>query len=104
MDANKGGNLSDMAVDGTKVPDNAGKPNVIPSVPNPHQQAESQEYSKGRIGAGDIQGAADNAPDMPRKTADGSAHGEVITGVGDQMPAQAAESKHMPKGEKGIKD
>merc|ERR1712070_291273 len=66
MDANKGGNISDMAVDGTKVPDNAGKPNVIPSVPNPHQQAESQEYQKGRIGAGDIQGAADNAPHMPR--------------------------------------
>ncbi|KAI7164424.1 hypothetical protein KC316_g12828 [Hortaea werneckii] len=104
MDAHKGGNISDMAVDGTKVPDNAGEPNVIPSVPNPHQQAESQEYSKGRIGAGDIQGAADNAPDMPRRTADGSAHGEVITGIGDQMPAQAAETKHMSKGEKGIKD
>merc|ERR1712230_357329 len=28
MDANKGGNISDMAVDGTKVPDNAGKPNA----------------------------------------------------------------------------
>lgn len=93
-----------MAVDGTKVADDAGKPNAIPSVLNRHQQAESQEYQKGRIGAADIQGAADIAPNMPRRTADGPAHGEVITGIGDQMPRQAAESKHMSKGEKGMKN
>ncbi|TKA28609.1 hypothetical protein B0A50_02936 [Salinomyces thailandicus] len=101
MDANKGGNLSDMAVDGTRVPDDAGKQNTIPSKPNPHQQAESQEYQKGLIGAGDLQGAADNAPDMPGRAGDQSATGEVITGIGDQMPMEAAEAKHLPKGQKG---
>lgn len=100
MDAKQGGNISDMAVSGTKVPDDAGKPDTIPSKPNPHQQAESQEYQKGRIGAGDISGAADNARDMQSS----GKHEEVITGIGDQMPADAAEAKHLPKGEKGAKD
>ncbi|KAK0385722.1 hypothetical protein NLU13_6899 [Sarocladium strictum] len=33
--ANQGGDLFDMAKDGTKIPRNAGKPRAIPSVPNP---------------------------------------------------------------------
>ena len=89
MDASKGGNISDMAVSGTKVPDDAGKQNTIPSKPNPGQMAENAEYHKGFINAGDIQGAADNAHTT-----------EVVTGTGDQMPAEAAEAKHLSGGTK----
>ncbi|KAK5120977.1 hypothetical protein LTR85_005761 [Meristemomyces frigidus] len=89
-----GGNLSDMAVDGTSVPSDASKPNTIPSVPRPNQMAESAAYHKGFINAADQQGAVDNATDMPRQFKDIGATSEVITGTGDQMPAQV-ESKNL---------
>ncbi|KAH8173831.1 hypothetical protein LIA77_05250 [Sarocladium implicatum] len=36
--SNQGGDLFDMAKDGTKIPKNAAKPRVIPSVANPADQ------------------------------------------------------------------
>ncbi|GAB7361130.1 hypothetical protein MBLNU230_g1165t1 [Neophaeotheca triangularis] len=93
-DARKGGDLSDMAVDGTTVPNDAGKPNTIPSVPRPDQMAETQAYQHGLIGASDPQTAVDNAQDMPRAPKDMGATGDVITGYGDQLPAQV-ESKNL---------
>lgn len=93
-DATKGGDLSDMAVSGTTVPHDVSQPRTIPSVPRPDQMAETQAYQHGLIGGGDPQGAVDNAADMPRKPKDIGATGDVITGTGDQMPAQV-ESKNL---------
>lgn len=86
-DAHQGGDLSDMAVSGTTIPNDAGKHNLIPSVPRPDQ-------TTGDMGAVDTAGAADNAADMPRQFKDMGATGEIITGTGDQLPAQV-ESKNL---------
>lgn len=84
-DAHRGGNLSDMAVSGTKVPNDAGKQNLIPSVPGPDQQAENPQFHNQFINAADQQGATDNANDLPRQFKDTGATGEVITAAGEQM-------------------
>ena len=60
----QGGSLSDMAVDGTKVPGDAAKPRMIPSVPRPGQAAD--DTSDPTAGATDLAGAADNAQDISR--------------------------------------
>jgi len=46
------------------------------------------------MGGSDLAGAADNVGDMPRQTKDIGATGGVVTGTGDQLPAQA-ESKNL---------
>lgn len=96
-DAHRGGDLMDMAATGTKIPNDAGVMNTIPSKPNPHQMAEnpSTQPGLGTMGGGDIAGAADNADDMPRSTKDSmGATGSVVTGTGDTLPAQV-ESKNL---------
>lgn len=57
----QGGSLSDMAVEGTKVPDDAGTQRTIPSVPRTDQLTESSDY-----GSSTLAGAADNAQDISR--------------------------------------
>jgi len=63
-DAHKGGDLFDMAKDGTTIPGDAGVMNLVPSVPRPDQDSTT----------------VDNATDIPRTTADPGATGEVVTG------------------------
>ena len=70
------GNLFDMAKDGTKVPEDAAKPRVIPSKPNPSQL----EDTAGGLGATDLHSAADNF-----STPSGGL-GEGVTGTGDALP------------------
>ena len=60
-DPKQGGDLFDMAKDGTSIPGDAGKQNLIPSVPRPDQIATDSE-----TGAITEAGAADNATDIPR--------------------------------------
>lgn len=50
-----------MAAEGTTIPGDAGKMNLIPSVPRPDQIEDSNE-----LGSTDVAGAADNATDIPR--------------------------------------
>ncbi|MCJ1308140.1 hypothetical protein MMC25_001792 [Agyrium rufum] len=88
-DPKQGGDLFDMAKDGTTIPGDAGKMNLIPSVPRPDQIASDSD-----TGATDLAAAADNATDISRANKDISATGEVMTGTGDQLPAQV-ESKRM---------
>ncbi len=94
-DPHQGGDLSDMAAEGTSIPNDAGKQRTIPSVPRPDQI--SKNVPTDTLGGPTIASAADNATDMPRSTRDLGSTGEVISGVGDQMPAQA-ESKRMHYG------
>ena len=61
----QGGNLSDMAVDGTSVPADSAKPRIIPSVPRPGQITEPSN-DPNNYGAADLAGAADNPSDIPR--------------------------------------
>ena len=60
-DPKQGGDLFDMAKDGTSIPGDAGKQNLIPSVPRPDQIATDNE-----TGAITEAGAADNATDISR--------------------------------------
>ena len=79
-DAHRGGSLEELAVQGTKIPNDAGIQNTIPSVPRPDQITEDSG-----IGAADIQGAADNATDIPRRNKDIGATSEVLTGTGGTL-------------------
>ena len=64
-DEHQGGNLFDMAKDGTTIPNDAGKHNLIPSVPRPDQMTDDNNFGN-NLGAQDLAGAADNATDIPR--------------------------------------
>ncbi len=59
-----GGDLFDMAKDGTTVPEDAAKPRIIPSVPRPDQIASEPDPNS--LGGADLASTADNAQDIPR--------------------------------------
>lgn len=61
----QGGSITDMAVEGTRVPDDAGTQNTIPSVPRPDQITDPTD-DPNDLGATDLAGAADNAQDVSR--------------------------------------
>lgn len=61
-DPHQGGDLFDMAKDGTSIPNDAGKMNIIPSVPRPDQINDSPND----LGAADLSSAADNPIDISR--------------------------------------
>ena len=61
-DPHQGGDLFDMAKDGTTMPNDAGKHNLIPSVPRPDQISDTPND----LGASDLQRAADNPTDISR--------------------------------------
>lgn len=61
----QGGSITDMAVEGTRVPDDAGTQNTIPSVPRPDQITDPTD-DPNNLGATDLAGAADNAQDVSR--------------------------------------
>lgn len=63
-DPHTGGDLSDMAAEGTTMPNDAGKMNLIPSVPRPDQIASDTDAND--LGSADLEGAATNADDIPR--------------------------------------
>ncbi|KAF2754536.1 hypothetical protein EJ05DRAFT_144324 [Pseudovirgaria hyperparasitica] len=83
-DPHQGGDLSDMAATGTSIPGDAGKMNLIKSVPRPYQDTDSSNP----LEAADQATAASNNVDIPRTTKDvGTSAPDVITGTGDQLPA-----------------
>ena len=61
----QGGSITDMAVEGTKIPNDAGTQNTIPSVPRPDQITDPSD-DPNNLGATDLAGAADNAQDISR--------------------------------------
>jgi hypothetical protein len=61
---NSGGDLSDMAVEGTTVPSDAAKPRIIPSKPRPDQIASAADPNQ--VGGTNLAEAATNAQDIPR--------------------------------------
>ena len=64
-DPKQGGDLFDMAKDGTSMPNDAGKMNVLPSVPRPDQITDPVT-DPNNLGSVDAEGAADNATDISR--------------------------------------
>ncbi len=91
-DAHQGGRLEDMAVSGTKIPNDAGQQRTIPSVPRPDQvDPDSGDASS-------LATAADNPTDIPRSTRDTGMTGEVVTGTGNTLPATAVEHKNLAGG------
>lgn len=61
----QGGSLSHMAVEGTKVPDDAGTQRTIPSVPRSDQITDPSNDAN-NYGSSTLAGAADNAQDISR--------------------------------------
>ncbi|KAL0937037.1 uncharacterized protein CTRU02_209253 [Colletotrichum truncatum] len=99
-DARKGGDIFDMAKDGTKIPGDAGKQNVIKSVPNIHQR---DGEAGGGFGATTLHEAADNsslAADEGRPTG----LGEGITGTGNAIPQSAVGKPGGRGGTQGSED
>ncbi|KAI9839865.1 MAG: hypothetical protein M1819_000057 [Sarea resinae] len=92
-DPHEGGSLTSMAESGTTMPNDAGKQNLIPSVPNP---AQASAPTSGGLGATSPATAADNATDMPRGPADTGASADLVTGTGDALPASVtSKNLHM---------
>jgi len=89
QDPHQGGDLYDMAKDGTTMPNDAGKMNIIPSVPRP---GEGEGLANGNRAP--LATAASNATDISRGVQDMGASGEVETGTGDLLPA-TVESKNL---------
>lgn len=87
-DPHQGGDLSDMAVNGTSIPNDAGN-NLIPSIPRPGEGLDSVNANTGNLAS-----AASNPTDISRGVRDMGATGEVETGTGDQLPA-TVESKRL---------
>jgi len=65
---NSGGDLFDMAKDGTTVPEDSAQPRLIPSKARPDQYAttKASEADPNFLGGTNLAEAADNASDIPR--------------------------------------
>ena len=61
---NSGGDIFDMAKDGTSVPEDSAVPRHIKSVPRPGEAADDADPNQ--LGATDLAGAATNSGDIPR--------------------------------------
>ncbi|KAF7713262.1 Uncharacterized protein PECH_004540 [Penicillium ucsense] len=109
QDPHQGGSLSDFAVNGTTIPNDAGKMNVLPSVPRPDQRADNPAFENEGLAQPSTAFAADNATDLPRSTRDVGQTGEVVTGTGDSLPAtieskRAFMGNNEPKGVSRARD
>ncbi|OKL56667.1 hypothetical protein UA08_08309 [Talaromyces atroroseus] len=93
-DPHRGGTLSEMAPTGTTMPNDAGLQNTIPSKARRDQQEEDHRFDYDGIAQPSVAAAADNSTDMPRSTRDVGQSGEVMTGIGDSLPAEI-ETKNM---------
>ncbi|KAI0405826.1 hypothetical protein F4802DRAFT_614024 [Xylaria palmicola] len=87
QDAHQGGDLNEMAKDGTKIPGDAGRMNTIPSKANPQQASND-------LGNTSLNTAADNP------VGSGPADDDAITASGHSMPSSAF-SKPSGTGGKG---
>ncbi|CAO2654779.1 Nn.00g115120.m01.CDS01 [Neocucurbitaria sp. VM-36] len=85
----QGGRLEDMAAEGTSIPNDAGKQNLIPSVPRPDQINPDPSLAHANPAHG-----ADNAYDIPRSVNDRGQTGEILTGTGDSISSNV-EKKNL---------
>lgn len=95
QDPHAGGSLSEMAAEGTSIPNDAGIQRTIPSVPRPDQLEENPQFHNQGIAEPTKAFAADNATDVARGTKDRGGTGEVITGTGNTIGAPQSEAKKM---------
>ncbi|KAI0203689.1 hypothetical protein F4808DRAFT_457953 [Astrocystis sublimbata] len=72
QDAHQGGDLFDMAKDGTKIPGDAGKMNIIPS--------KAPQAPANDLGSASLNTAAENAAGNVKVVDD------AVTGTGDSLP------------------
>lgn len=93
-DPHTGGSLSEMAPTGTRMPNDAGLQNLIPSKARPDQQEENHQFSNDGLAQPTLVKAVDNPTDMPRSRRDTHASGEVMTALGDSLPAEI-ETKNL---------
>lgn len=99
-EAHRGGKLEDMAVHGTSIPSDSGTQHTVP--PSCNKKAE-RAYNTSTSYTNPLNPAiADNTIDMPSR-GDGGLTGEVVTGIGDQLPADV-EAKRMGQDSSGGKN
>ncbi|PYH90150.1 hypothetical protein BO71DRAFT_83229 [Aspergillus ellipticus CBS 707.79] len=94
-DPHRGGSIYDMAARGTRIPNDAGIMNTIPSVPRPDQKAEDGQFDNYGVAHPSSAFAADNDTTMPQSTRDMGATGDVVTGTGDTFPAQGESKRNL---------
>lgn len=100
-DPHTGGTLEQMAAKGTRVPNDAGLQNTIPSKPNPSDLRSATTSHAGDpnpLGSHPTAQAAGGLADVPRSARDAAPAGEVATGTGDSVPA-AVETKRLDPGD-----
>ena len=95
QDPHTGGSLSEMAAEGTSIPNDAGRQRTVPYVPRPDQLEENSQFHNQGIAEPNKASAADNATDVARSTKDMGGTGEVITGTGNTIGAPQSEAKKM---------
>ncbi|MCJ1273533.1 hypothetical protein MMC21_001326 [Puttea exsequens] len=88
----QGGSLTDMAVEGTKVPSDSSTQRTIPSVPRPGQITDPSN-DPNNLGSADLAGAADNVQDISRTTKDNAPSADIVTGIGDSMPSETSSKR-----------
>jgi hypothetical protein len=76
-DPHQGGDLFDMAKDGTSIPSDAGVMRTIPSKPRPGEGEGDVNANKSSLA-----GAASNPTNISRGAKDMGATGEIETGTG----------------------
>lgn len=92
-DSNRqGGSIYDMAEDGTKVPEDATKPNLIPSKARPDQT--NAEDTAGGLGASKLHMAADNATAT-------TGFGETVSASGGELPDDIGQKYSRSGGKRG---
>jgi hypothetical protein len=80
INPHQGGDLFDMARDGTIMPNDAGLMNVIPSKPRPGEGEGPTTLTNAN--GHNLAFAAENRRDIPRSYMDMGTTGEVETGTG----------------------
>jgi len=88
---NSGGDIFDMAKDGTRVPEDAAAPRYIPSKPRPDEVASAPNPND--FGGRTLAEAATNEGDIPRTTRDTDVR-DILTGTGDSLPSHV-DSKRL---------
>lgn len=100
VEARRGGKLEDTAAHGTSIPSDSGTQPVVPSSRN--EKAEKAYGATTRTNPLDP-AITDNVINMPSGTGDGGLTGEVVTGIGDQLPVDV-EAKRLGQDSSGGKD
>lgn len=99
-EARRGGKLEEMAIHGTSIPSDSGTQHIIH--PSRNKRVEKAYEASTTFKNPLDPSLADNTVDIPSRS-DGGLTGEVVTGTGDQLPADV-EAKRVGQDSSGGKN